>query len=425
MRQKSAILPAFLGSALLSACVTASGGSTPVPPTAAIAETPRILRQMASAAPSGTIDPLAGPLYARPADQEDPWPRIGMAPLDVENVNVLDALRLALLGTGIALTSAPDVADKRVTAHDLKGSLETVVQGICRAAGVWCTHRKGVLDVNGRRAWTVELPPVAEAFDDIAKTMSSIAGSNVSLDQANRRVTYFADRRQHDAVENYLADARRSKAMIVYDAWVIEVSAPQAHGAIEWRALIETHANAPTEGSGAVYIVPDLSLDRLRAKVGADARLRTLSNPTLSLISGTKSEFQVGSTTRFVASIGNERNDASKHTRIETAEIPTGMNLTIAGDLSGDSVWTGVQIDVTNVSHFETVKTDTAVFRLPQTSKSKLSARVQSRPGETILITGIAGGDDYAPSDPDASATSLRSEIAVALKPRLVRFANN
>jgi MSHA biogenesis protein MshL len=183
-------------------------------------------------------------------------------------------------------------------------------------------------------------------------------------------------------------------------------------------------------GIGAVIAGPRFNVDVLVDFLRSQGSVRAISQPRIALMSGSKGSLRVGQSTTYVAKVGSNFNGNLTQLSVETQSLQTGFELTLFGEEHEGTVYTHINLslaDLVKFNRFTAVDTD---LTLPQTAEREVKTTVRARPGDIVLLGGIATQRDTLDVNNGVGATRKtgaveRSELVIALKPRIVRFAES
>ena len=126
----------------------------------------------------------------------------------------------------------------QVTASNLSGSIKEVLDLLSETFGVFYSYRGGVFRFSTKRQFVLALPPIEGQFADITAVVRQlgIEGQDpVIVDRPNRLITFRTTRKGYDRIREYVDYVRRTKNLIVYDAYLWEVELrDKTEGGIQW-----------------------------------------------------------------------------------------------------------------------------------------------------------------------------------------------
>jgi len=218
---------------------------------------------------------------------------------------------------------------------------------------------------------------------------------------------------------------------------VFQVDLPEnrAQG-IAWNGFIGggTAVLSQASGSvaaGAVFSGEPFSLDALQGFLQSQGSVKAVSRPRIALVSGGRGQLRVGQSTTFVSKVGNGAPGSGAgagQVTVETQTLNTGFELTLNGDVQDGMVYTRVALNLSDILTFKQFTAQGTQLNLPQTSNREVKTTVKARSGDLILLGGILVNRDNGDQAQGLAAwlrpaPVQRSELVLALKPRVVPFA--
>ena len=398
----------------------------------------------------------------RATRKSDPFPYKKISGLSFNDATVVDALRLVLAGTNISLTMNNSASRNQavygsVATFSLSGTLEEVIETISKSAGFYYTYKDGNLIVHPDEQFIVNLPPVIadDVFAGMANMVTKLGGFDVYLDRQGRSMVFRANRASADSINSYLENVRTNRHMIVYDTYIYQVELSDSRqigidwsklalsGALDGNPLSITAAKvaggaALTSGQGmgfnAVYDSKDLSIAALFTFLQTQGNVKTVAQPKIAILSGAKGTFRVGSETNYVSKVGTNSGSTLNQTTVETSKVLSGLSIGIFGDVHDGTIYTRVNMRLTDLLRFNSFQALGTELNLPQTANRELDTSVRARPGDIVLLGGINNQrdtDDVAGLPGNGSSISMltksgkevnRSELVIIMKPKLISF---
>ena len=208
-----------------------------------------------------------------------------------------------------------------------------------------------------------------------------------------------------------------------------------ADGKISRQALNIASTTAGGLSVNPLLLLPGLSADVLVSFLQSQGTLRTISQPRVSLLTGSKASVRVGSTTTYISKVGSNTGTSVTSTTVETAQLKTGVDLLINADYDGGTVWTDLQLLINDLTRMNAVAAVGVSFNLPDTHDRSLSSFVRARPGDVLILGGIqqdtlrndvsgAPGPGESMLPTSRTKTTGRSELVVTLVSRVIGFDN-
>lgn len=414
----------------------------------------------------GGIDvetPDASPfvLYPLKGQSSERLPDKRVTNLHLSEISLYDGLRLLLEGTGIALSFEGGQTQGnryQVTMiNGLEGSLPDVVEKLSKAFGFFYHFGNGVLTVIPEAPFALELPPVLhdDSLASLTNTLQFIGAKDVYLDRNSRILTFVTNRQRLDTIAQFIDRIRETRSMLIYDLALYQVDLTDGdQTGITWNKFNfsgnpsgnplnlnfsggqSSSSNRASGGFdlGLVFNNKNFALDALVNFLKTQGTVRTVSQPRIVIMSGSKGKIRMGQSTNYVSKVGTNTGTALNQTTVETANLQTGLDLSVYGDLHDGTVYTKLSISLTDLiqfNHFTALGTD---LTLPQTADRTYNSTVRALPGDTILLGGLILEKNTSNiSGLPASESSVvlgnrqlslsRSELVLVLKARVVRFA--
>lgn len=378
----------------------------------------------------------------------DPLPALPVNGLSLSNLSLFEAIRLLVADAPMTIAIDKNVLGGQVGVLNLQGTMQDALNVLSESFGFFFTYHNKVLRISPDKQFIIALPPVEETFNGIADILANLGASQVKLDKVGRVVTFRASRPVYRKIKSYLDYIRRNKVLVVYDTyvWEVELTDKTAAG-IDWSKFTYTNGSlsvglsglANTTGGLAVstiYNSSHFAVDTLAKFLRTQGNLHTISQPKITLISGGKSTFRVGKTTRYIAQVGTTVTGTTGVTQTTATvdKILSGLDITLSADVDAGTVYTQVKLAANDLVRFDDFTALGTVLKLPQESNRELETSVRVRPGDSILlgginierdsrdVSGIPGPDRLIPFLKDTAKETLRSELVIVLRPRLIRF---
>lgn len=430
-------------------------------------------------------------LVPAPLEMSDPLPDVQVNNFSAIDATAIEAFRLLLIDKGIAISADDMAGEVKVNITNYSGKLQDVMERISETAGVFYTYRKGLLRLSKDRSFIMPLPPIAEALDEMGTVIAGLGATDVKIDKSSRMITFRATAKAFDNVQAYMERLRNQKVMIVYETYFLEVSLNDAKKiGINWNQITTRATGSSGSGSGSgsgsssdstlisetientnllfpralgngtpalnlvsssalggaglafgsLFTSGSLNMNVLFDFLSQQGNVETLSKPTITMMSGGKSKFEVGRKIRFVSRRGIASTEGVSTTQatFETEDLSTGLKVEIAGDYSDDTVYTNVTLSLDDLIRFtDPDPGGQNSVQLPETATRSLNTAVRVRPGDSILIAGINQTRDTKKAEGPFSFGNFfpflrskeesvdRSELVIVLRPRIVEFSRD
>lgn len=420
--------------------------------------TPEIRRKALNEAPDAVmIVPLGKDVLVPDMDEGDPLPTRDIGPFELRNENLAGALQLILADYDIPLAfESEEGMTAGVTVSNLKGPLDKVVQKVCSLADLYCLYDDGILTVKENQTFTVALPPLpAEtSYDSIVSGLNAFTGVEGTVDTTTRTMIYTATERTAKRATQYFERLRKSTAMIVYETYIWEVGLDGGNSAgIRWSELNETIGkfNVGFTVDQVSSVLSDLGTpisiglpttgpvslstgDILRF-ISSQGAVKTISQPQLTVISGSEASMRVAETEAYVESLTRTQNtdNNSETVSTTTGQVDTGFTLTIGSSWDNGTVYGNVDINIQQLLEFQDFPAGEGTLRLPKTAEREVQTQVRVHPGDSVLIAGLVRerqqfdksgvGGGMAPVLPfSRTGTSQNTELVFLLRPRVIVY---
>lgn len=425
--------------------------------------------------------PMGDRLKERPVTEGDPLPsKPRVEHLNLNAVPVTAALQALVSGTNISLSwEQGEFDDQLVTILNLSGSLDQVIDRVCAAGHVYCLYQNGTLRVLEKQTFIIEMPPIAgDASNSIADAIGMLAGDSAKVDKDGGNIIYTTDAEGQMRVQQYLQQLRRGRPLIVMQLYIWEVRLDDsANAGIKWDGInlnsfgignvnvkpisnsgnltgvtsatqLDTASAAAAAGganfgavfSGAVNATTLLSFLRTNGTV------ETVSNPQMTFVSGTKSEFSIGGKQNYVSGVGQlvgtstttggtSNNTGIGQNTVQTDTVETGINVKVNGAYESGVIFGQMDIQDTTLLGFDNVNSSGTTLQLPKTQERKLSTIIRLRPGDTLLLAGLRSTDDnntltgtptglFGMLPFSSTRTTQNREMVIMLRPAIIRFSD-
>ena len=375
-----------------------------------------------------------------PVSRHDRLPDTVIDNFSAMGIPAVDAFRLLLKNTNIALLIDEDASMQTVSILNVTGLLPEVIESISNATGLHYSFKDGVLHIKKKQGFVVMLPPVDPLFKEVPKMIKALGGEDIQVDQFSRMLAFKAAKQSYMRIQAYLDQIRKNKVLIVYDTyiWDVAVNDIQKPAGLDWGRFLGTGGSAsvdytssyrPSTAQGPmVYNFSEFDLKGLYDFLKTEGAVRTISKPVLTHLSGTRSDFHVGNSDVFVSKIGSSTNGEQTNTTVETEKLDSGLKLSLAGDYQDKTIYLTMNVDLSDITSYQNFKALGTELRLPQTSKRTVSTSARVRPGDFLLLAGMNHATDTSKAKSGLSFSrgqdhSLsRSEVVMVIRPRIVRF---
>lgn len=384
----------------------------------------------------------------------DTLPDIALTNVNLNEQSVAETMNSVLAGTDIALVSKggrkgdADVYGS-VTLTNLSGSLTKVLETISQNIGFFYSYnaKQKVLTLSPNRDFVIFLPPAvgSDTYTGMTNTMESLGVHSVYQDVNNRTLKFTANRDALEKVEEYLAQIRATRSLLIYDISIYSVQLTNSFAAgIAWSQIANKSGGALVGGATlANGIQASFNLSKIGlaqnvipSLLQSYGKVKSVANPRLTFLSGGSGYFRQGQDTTYVSKIGNNYGVSVNTVTVETADIKTGTEMAITADVADGTIYTRIKLKTSSIISNTSYTALGTQLTLPTTGDNEVNAEVRSRIGDGILLGGIiidTASNDMGgiPGTTDSSLSvpisrndaKTRSELVLVLRPHLVRFA--
>lgn len=421
--------------------------------------------------------PLGEDVLVPEVTEDDSFPSEMVGPFELRGETLAGALQLILADYDISLAFETEQGlTRRITVANLRGDLGKVVHQVCSLANLYCSYEDGTVVVKDTQTFTVTLPPIGsddedEFLDDVAEGLGAIlnpggagaAGQEPIVDPTTRTIVYSATQRTADIASRYFQRLRANTAMIVFETYIWEVSLNSGNSmGVDWFKLAQFskfNTGIAVDGSVGADFTNPISIGLPTASGEFDGEtgdlleflsqfgaVKTISQPQITVLSGSEAELRVADTQNYVSQIATTLSEGQATTSVNTDSVDTGFTLTIGSTWDKATVYANVDIELTDVKQIDnfafsdtssdptdpTAESTQTRIQLPQTSERQLSTQIRVRPGDSVLIAGLVRENDnfnergigvMEPILPDSrTAQAENLELVILLRPRVVVY---
>jgi hypothetical protein len=406
--------------------------------------------------------PLGEDVLVPEMSGSDVLPSEMVGPFELRGETLAGALQLILADYDVSLAfETQEGLNRKITVSNLRGDLSKVVHEVCSLADMYCSYEDGTITVKDTQTFTVTLPPIGGReentfLNDVSTGLAAILGGEAPIvDPTTRTIVYTATQRTADIADRYFQRLRANTAMIVFETYIWEVSLNSGNSmGVDWSAL-KTFGKFNTglvmNGSVGADFTDPISIGlpttqdftgtsgdlvRFLAQFGA---VKTISQPQITVLSGSEAELRVADTQNYVSQIATTLDEGQATTSVNTDSVDTGFTLNIGSTWDKSTVYANVNIELTDVKQIDDFTFSdsgdsggSTTIQLPQTSERQLSTQIRVRPGDSLLIAGLVReGDNFDkrglglmdPIVPDSrTAQTENLELVILLRPRVVVY---
>ncbi len=377
-----------------------------------------------------------------------------VGPFELRSETLAGALQLLLSDYEIPLAFETDEGLTRtVTVANLRGPLDKVVEKICGLADLYCAYEDGLMVIKDKQVFTVTVPPIGgetDILEALSTGLGAITGATPISEEATRTIIYEATHRTAKMAERYFQRIRSNTALIVFEAYIWEVSLDSANSSgIDWQKLTNVgqyNIGIDVTGSvGADFTPISIGLPtKGPASVGPDqvfefistyGAVKTISQPQITMLSGSEATLRVAETVNYVSALSRTTDNGETTVSTETDSVDTGFTLTIASAWDRATIYGTIDIALQEFRRFQEFDADGTVLQLPETTDRDLSTQVRIRPGDSLLIAGLVRENDQLdregpgfaePIIPTSREVSVSNdELVFLMRPRVVVYTSD
>jgi MSHA biogenesis protein MshL len=418
----------------------------------------------------------------RRADDSDALPDVRLRNVSVTESGLYDAMNLIAASANLSLAiegGARGLERYGATAvFRLSGTLTEVMEQLSEGMGFFYTVRNRMLVITPEQQFILQTPPALteDNLAGFANNLQVLGARDTYLDRLNSTVAFRANRTTLRSIEQYVSQLRTARAMLIYEVHVYQVDlTDETKSGINWNrfgwtedSIVRTVTGGDTGGTGnngntggsgntgapptddvfapfgsanraatlssdsgyglsAVIAGPNFNGAILMNFLRSQGTVRVVSQPRIGLMSGSRGSLQVGQNTSYVAKVGTNIGNNLNQVTVETERLTTGFELTLYGTENGGAIYTDINLSISELLRFNSFTALGTDLTLPQTADRKVQTIVAARPGDVILLGGIAVGRDNADitnaiGGNSKETTVNRSELVIAIRPKVVRF---
>lgn len=409
----------------------------------------------------------------RAATESDPLPNILLTNISITESGVYDAVQAMakIAGLGLSIEGGARGMERygAIASFGLSGGLPEVMENLSNAMGFFYTVNNGILKITPEEQFVIEMPPSLQEDNlaGITNTLQYLGARDVYLDRLNRSLTFRGNKKAVAAVGSYLQRVRSTRSLLLFDVHVYQVDLTDTtESGVQWNKFSFNNSSSggstttatpgtglgaggtvggttttTTSGSdksaifarsggfgvGAVLSGPKFNIDMLVNFLRSQGTVKNISQPRMAMLTGSKGSLRVGQATTYVSKVGTNVSANLNQVTVETKDLQTGFELTLFGEEHDGTIYTRVQMvlsDLVKFNRFTALGTD---LTLPQTADREVRTSIRARPGDIILLGGITVSKDSIDVSKGITASTKngdtsRSELVIALKPKIVRF---
>lgn len=423
--------------------------------------TPTTMERDGTVNPNAAIQIDESAFIVRPVKpQQIELPDFYVHNLAATESGVQDALQLMLEGSGLTLNvegGARGMERFGATAvQGVKGGLRKVMDRLSDQMGFFWSASDGVVTIEPDQMFVVELPPVLgdDSLSTMSNTITYMGARDTYLDRMARTLVFRANKKVLKSIDTYLEGIRATRSMLVYEIQIFQVDLTDGNQeGVRWNKLNGSSLQRPklindgvtdlasatsdlassfgltSAGAslGAVIMGPKFSIDILLDFLKTQGSVKTVSQPRLAMLNGSKGSLRVGQTTTYVSKVGSNLGSGISQVTVETKDLRTGLELGLMGEEHDSTIYTRVTLALSELIRFNKYTTLGTDLNLPDVTDRELKTSIRLPAGYTALLGGITvqrETDDRNIGIKDNTKVQevKRSELVMVVKPTIVRF---
>lgn len=381
-------------------------------------------------------------LFPRSGDKSQ-LPTFQVKNLSFNELGVADSLRMLAAQGGLTVRiEGGALGSERYgpfAVDNLSGSFGEVLDEMARAAGFFWELQGKTLVIRQDDLFIVNVPPVIseDTMAGITNTIQYLGGRDAYLDRAGKTLTFTANRKGMEQIKRYLDTVRENRSLLVYDTHIFQVDLKDGMDTgIQWNEFSKfanngasrvTTLTAGATGVGLSLKTGTFTLSSLVDFMKTQGTVKSLSRPQITMLSGSKGALRVGKTIKYVSKVGSNTTTGVSQVTTETESLRTGLAIQLQGDIHDQTVFTRVNLGISEVTEMTPFSAVGTQLTLPQTADRDLDVNVRSKPGDVILLGGIhidssTASNTRGITGVGESSNRLSSELVLVMKARVVKF---
>ena len=368
-------------------------------------------------------------------------------------------------------------------------SLKSVLDSLSSLTGSFYAVHGDQITFSKEKQFILRVPRMADSQEVLSAGLTNLGAKDVFTDKLSGTISFTASRSVFKNVRRLIASFEEGRDMVVYDVWIIDrqigddvgaglsitgkdkkdesdsnsdsssndtssdTSSDGNSGSNSGTTSLLSSGSTDTDSDNAVTlggaglisaIAKGASLDgfttgtvgNMSVKVAASflrslGKAETVARPTISMLSGGESEFKSGSSREYIREVTtNTDDDGDVSDSTDTQTLETGVNVKVSGSHHGGVISSDFEIEVNEFIQFEEFDTGDVALRLPETTQRTLTAHLEARPGDVMILGGIIrnkeilGGTELIGLGIPISRSKemSKSETILLVRPRLVQI---
>ena len=360
------------------------------------------------------------------------------------------------------------VRRKETSLKSVLDSLSSMTESFYHVKGDQITFSK-------EKSFVLRVPRMADSQDVLKEGLINLGAEKVFTDKLSGTISFNATKSVYSNVKRLVESFEQGRDMVVYDVWIIDRSIGEDAGVGvsanfkdksskertttatqtdpntglpltgESTETIESENGVTAAGAGIISaILEGHSIDgfttgtigKMSVRVAASflrslGSAETVAKPTISMLSGGESEFRSGSTREYIREVSENGDDDTGYTSgTDTQKLETGIKIKVSGSHHGGVISTDFEIEVDEFVGFEEFDTGDIVLRLPETTEREMTAHLEARPGDVMILGGIIRNKENLNGTEmvglglpiSRSRSTSKSETILLVRPRLVQI---
>lgn len=330
--------------------------------------------------------------------------------------------------------------------------LETVLEELAEITEAFYKVEGDRIIFSQDRLFVVRVPRMANSQEVLIDGLGSLGATEIFSDVLSGTVSFRANRPTFEAARRLIDSLERGRDMIVYDFWLIDrnISDRAGLGAaldidgfgglsddIEEGGLTfggnNIVSNLAGDGADGGFVsgnLGDIGLEATLDFLRALGETETVARPTISMLSGDESSFSSGESSEYIRSVNSSTEEGTTSSGTEVESLETGVDIDIEGAYNAGVISTSFEIAVSELIAFEEFDTGDVTLRLPRTAERDITAHLEARPGDVMVLGGIIREreDVDATEVTGTGVTTQRgkeaqkTETIILVRPRLVQI---
>jgi len=300
------------------------------------------------------------------------------------------------------------------------------------------------------RLFILRVPRMADSQEVLSSGLSNLGATDVFTDKLSGTISFRATQDAYKNARRLIESFESGRDMVVYDLWIIDrqisdnaglgadvdfsgqVDGEDAGINLKGLGVIESIASGSAGGTFLSGNVGQISVDLTASFLRSLGKTQTVARPTISMLSGGDSEFKSGTTREYIREINSSTSEDGEESSSGTdvQKLETGVNVKVEGSHNNGVISSKFDIEVDEFIEFEEFDTGTVTLKLPRTTERKLTAHMEARPGDVMVLGGIIRNREEIGTN-EVIGTNIptarrreteKTETILLVRPRLVQI---